>query len=171
MTPSTARRIKSGSNSCTGFSLPLCFQLLGTAPSTPFLFGYAPYVVGRCGSSKGLPLRKSNFVLRPPGTPSPHDITTTSRIGWLSRQTLSRCARLSIKSLFPSSRGHRLTAFFSSIISCTLTVGSHARLHILAAAPNPSFAQLNLHNTRVRRKPGGHPQTALPNARRAIGTL
>ncbi len=43
---------------------------------TQVLFGYAPYVVDRCGSSKGLPLRKSNFVLRRPGTPSPHDITT-----------------------------------------------------------------------------------------------
>jgi hypothetical protein len=46
-------------------------------PMTQVLFGYAPYVVGRCGSSKGLSLRKSNFVLRPPGTASPHDITTT----------------------------------------------------------------------------------------------
>jgi hypothetical protein len=77
---------------------------------TQVLFGYAPYVVDRCGSSKGLPLRKSNFVLRRPGTPSPHDITTniTNRLA-LAADAVPLCP-LSIKSLFPSSRGHRLTA-------------------------------------------------------------
>ncbi len=38
----------------------------------PVMLGFAPNVVDRCCSSKGLQLRSSSSVLRRPGRPSPH---------------------------------------------------------------------------------------------------
>ncbi len=45
-------------------------------PMTQICFGSAPNVGDRCGSSKGLRLLKSSFVLHRPRMPSPHEITT-----------------------------------------------------------------------------------------------
>jgi hypothetical protein len=41
------------------------------------MLGFAPNVVGRCWSSKGLQLRRSNSVLRQLGARSPHETTTS----------------------------------------------------------------------------------------------
>src|SRR5260370_29533557 len=39
----------------------------------PVMLVFAPNVVDRCGSSKGLQLRSSTSALRRPGRPSPHE--------------------------------------------------------------------------------------------------
>jgi hypothetical protein len=40
------------------------------------MLGFVQSAVGRCWSSKGLPLRRSNSVLRQVATRSPHETTT-----------------------------------------------------------------------------------------------
>ena len=109
----------------------------------------------------------SSFVPHRLAMPSPHEITTNVAKPLLA----SGCAVLLCllaQQIFTSCRArssfHRACEYLSTFPLSPF--GTRAHPHIRGASSNRIFPQLNLHNTRVRRKLGGHLQTALPDARR-----
>src|SRR5260370_9483530 len=85
----------------------------------PVMLGFAPNVVDRCCSSKGLQLRNSSSVLRRPGRPSPHERRSTLRNFCVLLLANSLCVSLPNQFLFPPPQGHPRRTTFE--FSATLT--------------------------------------------------
>ena len=119
------------------------------------MLGFAPSVVCRCWSSKGLQLRSSSSVLRRPGMPSPHETSIDStKLLRASARYLSLCLPVQpIPFLYsPSSSLPYLPhlsfqqLFFSPV--WVLCFPAPPR-----GSAKPTLPQSNLHNTSVRRNP------------------
>src|SRR5260370_12066701 len=96
------------------------------------MLGFAPNVVDRCCSSKGLQLRNSSSVLRRPGRPSPHERRSTLRNFCVLLLANSLCVSLPNQFLFPTPQGHPRRTTFE--FSPTLTFSLPA-LVLLPASP------------------------------------
>src|SRR5229473_2377697 len=101
-------------------------------PSVSVRLGFAPNVVGRCWSSKGLQLRSSSSVLRRPERPSPHERRSTLRNFCVLLLANSLCVFLPNQFLFPTPQAHprRTTFEFSATLTfsrlgAVLSRGSH----------------------------------------------
>jgi hypothetical protein len=95
-----------------------------------------------------------------------HDITIyITKLSRASARYLSLC--LLVHPIpFPAPQGHPYPTTFQ--LSATLLLFSGWVLCFSASPPDaakPTLPQLNLHNTRVRRKPNGFLQVAVSNAR------
>ena len=97
-------------------------------PPVPVIFGLAPSAVARCGSSKGLRLRRSSSVLHPTRTPSPHETTIDiTKLLRVAARSLPLCLLASQTSAysFASSSFHRtfgysatLPLFLCAVVPC-----------------------------------------------------
>src|SRR5260370_7115901 len=97
------------------------------------MLGFAPNVVDRCCSSKGLQLRNSSSVLRRPGSPSPHERRSTLQSFCVLLLANSLCLSLPNQFLFPTPQGHPRRTTFD--FSATLTF---SRLPAALFSPPPA---------------------------------
>src|SRR5258708_12506038 len=102
----------------------------------PVMLGFAPNVVDRCCSSKGLQLRNSSSVLRRPGSPSPHERRSPLQTFLVLLLANSLCVSLPNQFLFPTPQGHPRRTPFQ--FSATLTLSRlHAVLYCFSRAVLP----------------------------------
>src|ERR1700688_1734092 len=114
----------------------------------PVMLGFAPNVVDRCCSSKGLQLRSSSSVLRRPGRQSPHERRSTLRNFCVLLLANSLCVFLPNQFLFPTPRGHPRHITFEFSATLTFSRLGAVLSRVSTGAATPTLPQLNLHNTR-----------------------